>query len=298
MPVIAAHDRKFLGFIDFLDIVWFTIWSFGLWRQEQGQGQASVAESKESFSSYLSLDRFRNASVQDVLGRPGFGTRNQATQIYKGFSLFHVFETMARISSHRIAITNSERKVTGIITQSMIVSLLDQHMDRLGGMSSHKVSEMLPGLFDELRAVHETDMALTAFKQMVEHNVSGLAVLNSQGELVDTISVRDLRGMGSAAENWTNLWLNVRDFKNMCREKFPQQTPQKPIFVNKDDTLEKCIKSMDDGNIHRIFVADLLDGKAIPSHCISQRDVLRFILYLSGLKSTALEDLERAAEVV
>lgn len=117
---------------------------------------------------------------------------------------------MARISSHRVAILNAERKVTGLITQSMVISLLDQHLDRLGALASaHTVEEMCPGLYDELRLVHETDMALSAFKLMVSNNVSGLAVVNAAGELVDTISVRDLRGMGATAENWTNLWSSV-----------------------------------------------------------------------------------------
>jgi hypothetical protein len=55
-------------------------------------GGGGVAESKESFTTYLSLERFKNAAVQDVMGRPSFGTRNVAAQVYKGFSLFHVFE--------------------------------------------------------------------------------------------------------------------------------------------------------------------------------------------------------------
>jgi len=180
----------------------------------------------------------------------------------------------------------------------MVISLLDQHMERLGSLRYKKVEEMIPGLFEDLRSVHETDMALTAFKQMVTHNVSGLAVLNDKGEIVDTISIRDLRGMGSVAEDWSNLWLNVSEFKTVCREKFKQQTPAMPIFVSKNDTLETLIKKFDDGNIHRVFVAEVRDGKPIPSHCISQRDILRFILYLSGLKPTSLEDLERAGEVV
>ena len=160
---------------------------------------------QEHFSQYLSLERFRNAvrhhaqelcpaadpcsspaltssacllccccvavqSIQDLLGRPGFGHRNLATHVYKGFSLFHVVESMARIATHRVAITNSERKVTGLITQSMVISLLDQHMDRLGALAtSHTVEEIMPGLFDQLRVVHETDSALTAFKMMVRN---------------------------------------------------------------------------------------------------------------------------------
>jgi hypothetical protein len=89
----------------------------------------------------------------DVLGRPGFGTRNQPHGVYKGFSLFHVFETMAPISAHRtrMSICNSERKVVGLITQSMIISLFDQHLDRLGTLATnHTVNEMIPGLFEDV----------------------------------------------------------------------------------------------------------------------------------------------------
>lgn len=93
--------------------------------------------------------------------------------------------------------------------------------------------------------MNETDSALAAFKTMVSSNVSGLAVVDSSGRLVDTISVRDLRGMGASAADWTALWLSVKEFKQLCRQKFPQQTPDKPITVSGKDTLETLIKKMD-----------------------------------------------------
>lgn len=74
-------------------------------------GAESLHESKEKFTSFLGLERFRNATVLDVLGRPGFGARNRPFHVYKGFSLFHAFETMARVASHRLAICNSEKRV-------------------------------------------------------------------------------------------------------------------------------------------------------------------------------------------
>jgi len=299
MPVLATADSRIVGFIDLLDIVWYTLWSFGAWREESTSAE-KVLESKEHFSTFLTLERFRNATVLDCMGRPGFGTRSAAHHVFKGFSLFHVFESMARLSTHRVAICNSERKVTGVITQSMIISLLDQHLDKLGSLATnHTVQELLPGLFDELKQIDENQLALSAFKKMVQDNVSGIAVVNAAGELVDTISVRDLRGMGTTAEDWTSLWLDVKAFKAKCRSKFSAQTPMKPIYVTKSMTLENIIKKMDDGNIHRVFVAEQRsNGALIPSHVISQRDVLRFLLHLSGLKSTSLEDLERAAEVL
>jgi len=298
LPVLSSHDNRVIGFIDLLDIVWYTLWSFGAWREEQSKEGAQVAESKERFSEYLSLERFRNALISDVMGRPGFGTRNLPLNVYRGFSLLHPVEIMARLSAHRIAITNAERKVTGILTQSMVISLLDQHLDRLGSLCSHTVTEMLPGLSDELCAINETDMALSAFKMMVQHNVNGLAVVNANGELVDTISVRDLRGIGVTADRWTDLWRSVKEFKAICRQNFPQQTPAQPIFVTKDSTMEQVIKAMDDGNIHRIFVCEVRNEKPIPTHCISQRDVFRFLLWLCGLKASSMEDIERAQEVM
>ncbi len=45
---------------------------------------------------------------------------------------------------------------------------------------------------------------------MVQQNLSGLAVVDSAGVLVDTISVRDLRGIGVKAENWQAMWLTVK----------------------------------------------------------------------------------------
>lgn len=297
MPVLSTVDSRLVNYIDLLDIVWYTLWSFGAWRESVSS--ESVHESKEKFTSFLALERFRNATVLDVLGRPGFGTRNQPFHVYKGFSLFHAFETMARVASHRLAICNSERRVIGIITQSMIISLIDQHLDRLGTLATgHTVLQMLPGLSEELKLVNVTDLTLSAFKGMVIGSVSGLAVVNAAGELVDTISVRDLRGTGVTADDWTALWLSVGEFKAACRKRFPSQTPPKPIFVTQADSLHTVIKKMEDGNIHRVFVCETKGDALIPTHCISQRDVLRFLLYLAGLKPTSLADLERAQEVL
>lgn len=52
-----------------------------------------------------------------------------------------------------------------------------------------------------------------------------------------------------------------------------------------------------DGNIHRIFVCEerSTDKKPVPTHVISQRDVLRFLMYRMGLKPTTIEQLQQAA---
>ncbi len=53
------------------------------------------------------------------------------------------------------------------------------------------------------------------------------------------------------------------------------------------------VTQLDDGNLHRVWVVEVRDGKPYPTFCISQRDILRYVLYLMGLKSSPLEDMER-----
>lgn len=64
---------------DMLDIVWYCLWSFGAWREEVSSEK--VLESKQHFATFLSLERFRNATVMDVLGRPGFGQTQQSREL-------------------------------------------------------------------------------------------------------------------------------------------------------------------------------------------------------------------------
>lgn len=217
----------------------------------------------------------------------------------------------------------------------------------------------------QLKLVNVTDLTLSAFKGMVIGSVSGLAVVNAAGELVDTISVRDLRGTGVTADDWTALWLSVGgQQRDKAREAQQGRDGQPPLMsrssvgvcsrvqggvsqaLSLPDTAEADLRhagglpphghqegptptdtsehkqrtargscqltrdwrlsvvcrfvrgQMEDGNIHRVFVCETKGDALIPTHCISQRDVLRFLLYLAGLKPTSLADLERAQEVL
>ena len=121
--------------------------------------------------------------------------------------------------------------------------------------------------------------------------ITGLGVTNSEGSLVDTLSVRDLRGMGVNAEHFERLWHTVARYKEEVRRDFKRQTPPKPIHVTRDDTLRHVITRMDDGNIHRVFVVEKQrreggSGEELwrPTHVITQRDVMRFLLFKMGLQ--------------
>jgi len=139
---------------------------------------------------------------------------------------------------------------------------------------------------------NDTDVTIHAFNKMIDHNVTGLAVVNTEGSLVGSLSIRDLRGIGLNADKFYRLYLSVKDFKEVVMKEFPQLNPvtkepmpSSALYVVPTDTLETVIKKMNDGNIHRLFVvsaASVKSGSPRPVSILSQRDVMLYVLLRLG----------------
>lgn len=84
-----------------------------------------------------------------------------------------------------------EGVIVDVITQSMLIDFLWQNIERIGSIADAKVAD-LKGTRPVL-TVQEDTKAIVAFREMAHSGVSGLAVLDGNGKLVDNISMRDLK---------------------------------------------------------------------------------------------------------
>ena len=100
----------------------------------------------------------------------------------------------------------------------MIISLFAQNTFRFGNINDLTVRNMLRGLCFPLQTVLENDLAYDAFKKMIEKNITGLPIVNNKGILIDIISVRDLRGIGTTADKYERLYLPINIYKQRVRE--------------------------------------------------------------------------------
>lgn len=168
-------------------------------------------------------------------------------------------------------------RVVGVITESMMIGFLYVNLEKLGPAKDTPVSEMVSHYF--VLSVSETDTAIRAFRLMVERKVSGLAVVDADGRLTDTISVRDLKGIGTEAEMFTRLWDSVAEFKKWVKTRTPhcETLPRQPVVVLPTTTLDQVIRLMETEAVHRLFVVRTLEDRR-PINVISQADVLKFIL--------------------
>jgi len=217
--------------------------------------------------------------VKDVLAAPRY-KKPASWPMYLGTSVLQGLEMFANSDIHRIPIINRNNRIAGILTQSMVISLIGQNMRMLGPIKDDPVTALHEVLKDKVLTINQDARTIDGFKLMAENNVSGIAVVDSEGRIVTNLSIRDLRGIGTNAAKWRRLAQPVKDFKAMVRAEFPRQTPGEVLCVSQKDTVERVIQLMDDGNIHRIWeVAENLK----PVHVISQGDLLRFLAKRLGL---------------
>jgi len=271
VPVLQKTKSKWYGFLDIWDIVKCAVDFFGVTDElKNTEDWLRIANAHEEFSKKV---------VKDIMKSPRT-RRNPFFPIHSGFSLFSAIEAMAKERGlHRLPIIENDenRKLITMITQSHVIKLIAQNVDLLGARKNMPVSETTR--FDEpVYTVHEDSVAMEAFKMMIEKEVSGLAVVDNDGKITGTISIRDLKALQVDGRMFWRLFQTVKNYLLKIRKENNElggDRPRSVITVKGNETLENVIKKLSEHNIHRIFIVD--DHKK-PVGVISLKDVLYEII--------------------
>jgi CBS-domain-containing membrane protein len=237
-------------------------------------------QDKIMWSNFFELDRFKTTRIHQLLTQVASKwshPRITCLPSYTGCSSLGVLEQMARLGAHRVPVLSDDGHVKGLVTQSMFISLFSQNIGRLGRLRYLWVSDFVRSLTVFPFVVQEDSLTLNAFKLMVKHDISALGVVDKNGCLVDSISVRDLNGMGCTSEHFERLWYPIKKFK------LSVQDSRTPSVVTLTDSLETVIQRMHDGDEHVVFVVDHTRSPHVALHVITQRDVLRAVCNQIGM---------------
>jgi CBS-domain-containing membrane protein len=264
MPVVTKGNIKFYGFLDMCDIVNFVTRNLGnyTWQNEL-----------EFSQTYNQTSRFNSATVKDVMSFKSWKS-SPYHPVDSGYSLFSVFEMLARSGFHRVAVLNAEKQIATVITQSMMLDWIHQNLNLLNPTLRNLSAADMVLHHNVPHLVKSTDRTLLAFEKMTEYDISGLGVVDENGKLTDVISNRDLRGLNADASSIWRLYDSVRDFKTHLKLTKPD-TPIQLYTIRSTDTLEHIINLMTTNKIHRVF---LVNAHGKPLKCICQRDVLLNLL--------------------
>jgi CBS-domain-containing membrane protein len=281
VPVLKK-DNKYFGFVDMLDMV-YAISNIFPEKPKELHDPQLLFETHESF---------KTITIRDILNYP-YAKRNPYHPLFSGYSLFHAAEILAREGIHRVPIINHTKKITNIITQSMIFDLIADQAHLIDQAALNiTVQELIDTrtITSHVIPIHSKTETIEAFKKMAENFVTALPVIDEDGSLVNVISIRDLRAIGGGSL-LSRLWQSVETYKEMAQEDFPSM-PQKLIVVIPSDTVGNVLNTLRRHAVHRVVVVNNKTDRR-PISVISQGDLLRFLFFrITRLNSVIVENEE------
>ncbi|GAM23117.1 hypothetical protein SAMD00019534_062920, partial [Acytostelium subglobosum LB1] len=262
--------KRWISFIDLFDIVKYVNHHFGAEKMSPEQDFWKLVQESE---------QFQQLKVNDIMAFPS--KENKFHPITSEFSLFSVLEIMARdCHAHHIPILDNmrSRHLVSMLTQSQLIRFIYENISLLGTKKDLMIKNM-KGLPDTSHVVtiQSTAMAIDAFKLMEEKNITGLAVVNESGNLIDTLSTKDLQGMATDGSLFWKLYRPVKQFLDYIKNDPKTVRPHHCVHVLRDETFETALTKIHTNQVHRIFVVDSNDSRR-PIGVISMGDLLLQLL--------------------
>ena len=219
-PVLDGNT--YVGFIDMMDLVKKTTSLF--W-----------GDTVEAWTTFWDKEeKFQNTSVDDIMQVPNEWQRDPHPPLASDYSSFYALELMVRNRLHRIALLDPTRefakRVVGIVTESMFISWLRQNMSALGAVAKRPVSDMMSEAKAPCKVSNENQKAINAFNLMADQKVSGLAVVNDDGILVNAISITDLRAVGESGEFFSSAVSPDQQVQGIGARGVPSVGTSNPLF--------------------------------------------------------------------
>jgi CBS-domain-containing membrane protein len=251
---VVDTDGTYRGFVEMLDLVTFVVDTIGFY------SPGPLSETTRQ--------KLLNATVSQLVYRPA------KREVHLGASLLHSLEQMVDGDQKYLALVDTYRKPTGILTQSMVIRYLFNNLALMGdSVQSYPLWQIRN--YTTVISVRETETAIAAFRLMASRGVNGIAVVDGEDRVLDCISVSDLRGLDPHTPDFWKLFDSVREFKRHIRSIYPFSVPLSAITVRRDDTFRDVLRKMAGQGVHRVFVVSefnrLLD-------IITQTDVLDFVV--------------------
>lgn len=256
-PVYDLNER-FMGFVDMLQLTQF---ASSLCEEEKKPGTWT-----EEWFNQRSAFKMTTLTTLFTHFPPEF----PPLFVREFASVWTAFEILLNSGAHRINVQGSFGDTLGIITQTSMIRFVSREMDL--NIMNAPVSDMRP--FTALISINSKARALSALKLMTQYRVSGIAVTNDEGELIDEISIRDLKGLSYGLPKFQLLWKTVADFMAASRD----MGPHRYGWVYPYSTVGDVISLMATNGFHRVFVTVSKNNmKCID--VITQTDILKYLKY-------------------
>lgn len=243
---VVSEKQKLSGLVDMLDLLTFA-------------GGKMAFKNPDPTSSRKAANEFLNKTVGDLIDVSG---RDELYLIYDNSPFQEVINMLSKPNIHRVIVKNEEDKCEGIITQLDIIRFLGKHKKEFASILDKRIKDIWKIGEKKVETINYDNFVITALVQLIEKEISGLAVVNTQGQIVGNLSASDLKRMdvSNPAQLTYDIYESIKIFMNI--EGKEKQLPKgrlptfDPIFVKSENTLGEMIDIVITKGVHRVFVVD------------------------------------------
>jgi CBS domain-containing protein len=246
VPVTKSRkDNTILGFVGTLD---FLAYLFNLLGEnfEEGQFNNDKEKLKEK------MDVFKKTMISELVDTSG---RNPFKLINGEESLSEAVDEYLK-GVHRIAITDEDGQVTGVISQWTIANYLATvPTDDKEWIPSLRAFVGDSKFTKDLVTANNSDNTLNCFFKMYKNNLTAIPILNENGKLWGNLSASDLRCFHLLSDNFYDLLQPVSQFLACIRKQ--QGRPENYIVsVSPKTPVKDIVAKFNEDIIHRVYLVD------------------------------------------
>lgn len=259
---ICTSEGRWIGLVDHLDILF---WAMKVSTATLSADDKEVSQDLTKDTVGIAMQRmqeFSFAQLGDDISN--LSQLNPFRTVKSDAPLAEVFSIFGE-GAHRVVVTNGEDTPIHVLTQSRVLKHLNSYPNRLGVSANKSLAEL--GLLAPVVSCKKSELAVTAFRRMMQHHVSALAVTEEDGELVANISATDVKLVRQF--QYDALLTSVAEYLTASR-------PLGGSLVACTDscTLADAVRQMVERRVHRVYVVDEAK-KAVGIVTLS--DVLRIV---------------------
>jgi len=229
-------------------------------------------------SSKRAVEEFLKKPVKDLIDVSG---RNHYYSLPHTAKFQEILQILSKPNIHRVIINNEAGDVVGILTQSSLIAFLHKNKDKMSTLVNQSINTLFPIGEKKVQTVDFDMFVIDALRQLVEKEISGIAVVDNEGKIIGNLSASDLKRMSvdQPLQLCYDIYESIKIFMNYSgdqdkphNDKLPRFDP---VLVNADDSLGKVLDTIVTKHIHRVYVAD---KNNIPTGEISLCDVIQRFL--------------------
>jgi CBS domain-containing protein len=248
VPVVSDETKDVVGMLDMWDIATYVMQHFGKERLgvEQSFWELVNQEYKFQEKRIHQLERHRHS-------------HHHHNHVSSTYSIFTVCEVMVHESVRIVPVIQSHQHphLVNVITQSQVIRWLNSHRELIGAKSQKLICQC-EEMFKPVVTVSAENSAMSAFELMSNKRISGVAVVNDSGQLVENVSVRDVKLIGADASMFWRMQQTVMQFTHKLNVEYlhKHKHPRHVIYVTPTATIQDVMYWFVIFNIHRVYIVD------------------------------------------